>query len=229
MILTQIYTSGVAWTLNHIGPGSLIAAIWLMAALPSVWKRIAPAATLSGSSRHELLKIGLGVAIVCLSFSGFGMVRPPVKPFGEDALRYVRDIEAEFQGLPAEDVLLDLGSWVYLPSGVVMKDRAATIGDRGYANIGDFSGMLHRLETNQYKKILVRGLHEPDFWYDHVDWPLSSGVRSALLTNYEEVRRIRSVDGRGPEDLPYGFREISVLVPRGETQNLNVRTEPKEK
>ncbi|HEX6125581.1 MAG TPA: hypothetical protein VFZ23_09450 [Pyrinomonadaceae bacterium] len=223
LILTQVYTTGVAWTLSHIGPGSLMAASWFMAALPFLWDRIAPAVSLKQARAAEFVKLGASVAIVCLSFGGLGMIRPPVKPFGDDALRYIHEIENEFDGLRPEEVLLDLGSWVYLPRGVVMKDRAATIGDRGYANIGDFSGILDRLNNRRYKKILVRGLHSPDFWYDHVDWPASSGIRSALLANYEEVKRIGSVEGRGSEEVPYGFREVSVLVPRSDSELRSAR------
>src|SRR5690606_27774083 len=124
-----------------------------------------------------------------------------------DVERYVRDIEAEFEGQPAGAVLLDAGSWPYVPDGVVMKDRASSIGDRGLAQSGDFSGMLRRLEEQRYEKILVRRLHEPDFWYEHYLWPAESGIRRALLDNYREVRRIPGVEG----ESRYLLSEISVL------------------
>jgi hypothetical protein len=38
---------------------------------------------------------------VALTFSGLGFVRIPLRPIPDDAYRYVRDIETQFQGLPA--------------------------------------------------------------------------------------------------------------------------------
>ena len=44
---------------------------------------------------------------------------------------------------------------------------------------GDFSGMLARLNKEEYDKVLVRNLHSGDFWYDHESWSVSSGIRAA--------------------------------------------------
>ena len=106
------------------------------------------------------------------------------------------------------------GSWVYLCDGVIMKDRAPSIGERGLSQTGDFSGMIGRLDARFYKKILVRNFHSGDFWYDHEIWPKSSGIRQAMNENYRETEQIQAVSGLAPADLPYGFSEISVLVPR---------------
>ncbi len=38
-------------------------------------------------------------------------------------------------------VLLDAGTWAYFKDGVVMKDRAPSIGERGHSQTGDFSGI----------------------------------------------------------------------------------------
>ncbi len=37
VLASETYTSGLGWTLNHMGPGSLLAAIWFFAGLASVW------------------------------------------------------------------------------------------------------------------------------------------------------------------------------------------------
>jgi hypothetical protein len=39
-------------------------------------------------------------------------------------------------------------------------------------------------------------------------------IRWALEENYREVDRIEPVSGITPAERPYGFNEISVLVPR---------------
>jgi hypothetical protein len=213
LISIQTYTSGVAWMMNHIGAGCLIAGIWFFAALAVVWQRIADA-PIKTAVAGDWLRAGAAVAVVCLIFSGFGVIRVPVSPFGEDAARYVREIENEFAAEPPERTLLDFGTWVYLPSGVVMKDRVPTVGERGWSQTGDFSGILNRLEQKYYRKILVRNLHAPDFWYDYESWRRSSRIKKTLLENYREVGAIKPVAGLKPEEMPYGFKEISILVPR---------------
>lgn len=215
LISVEAYTSGVGWMLNHIGPGCLIAGIWFLAALTKLW--------LSGL--HEdgkfrpqaWLAAGISAAIVVLLLNGLGIVRIPMRPLSKDAYRYIAEIEREFQSGPAEKILLDVGSWVYLKEGVVMKDRAPAIGERGYTGTGDFSGIIGRLRERHYSKILVRNLNEPDFWYDYWLWSKPSGIRRALLENYSEVGGIRAVKSV-LEDKPdrYGFGKISILVPKSD-------------
>jgi hypothetical protein len=148
-----------------------------------------------------------------LLFSGLGMVRTPVKPFSQDAYRYVREIERAFEGQSPQDVLLDVGTWVYLMDGVIMKDRAPSIGERGYSETGDFSGIIGRLQKKHYSKILVRNLDSPDFWYDHHLWCQSSGIKQALLENYHEAGRIMGVSRQEHVQHSYLFSDISILVP----------------
>lgn len=212
-ISIETYTSGVAWMLNHIGPGCLIAGIWFFAALAVVWERIADRKIIF-SSRIEILRAAGGLAVIGLIFSGLNVVNIPVRPFGDDAERYIGEIEREFDGQPRERVLLDFGTWLYLPAGTIMKDRAPTIGERGYSQIGDFSGIVERLDGKFYTKILVRNLHSPDFWYDHELWTQPSGIRQALLDNYREIRIIKKAEDFPDQKRPYGFQEISVLIPR---------------
>jgi len=215
LIATETYTSGVAWMLNHIGPGSLIAGIWFFAALAGLWQRFSNEKFKDLQITERILPL-FGAVVVCLMFSGFGFIRVPSPPFGEDSGRYIKQIENEFSGQDRQRVLLDVGTWVYLDDGVVMKDRAPSIGERGYSQTGDFSGILHRLDQKYYSKILVRNLHSPDFWYDHSMWTKSSNIRPALLRNYKEIGKIKAVEGIDPNSLPYAFNEISILVPSGE-------------
>lgn len=208
-LLSEIYTSGIAWMKNHIGPGSLIAGVWFFAALMALWPVIKRQGEQEGPLFSWLYTM-TSFAVVGLFLTSLGIVRIPVQTLSDDAYRYYREIEAEFEGLPADKVLLDAGTWVYLDDQVVMKDRAPAIGERGYSQTGDFSGFIQRIENHDYDKILVRKLHKRDFWYDHFLWPASSGIRDALLENYVEVKQIEPVEG----DPTYLFSEISVLVPK---------------
>jgi hypothetical protein len=197
--------------LNHLGPGSLIAGVWFTAALTKLWPA-APSAATARLRPQMWLRVGVSVALVGLLFKGLGMVRVPVQPLTNDFHRYMKDIESEFEGQPADRILLDSGTWIYLRDGMLMKDRVTSIGDRGYGDCGDFSGIIQRLKQKRYSKILVRKLHAPDFWYDHWMWRKSSDIRRTLLENYREVARIKGVEG----DQRYLFSEINVLVPNPE-------------
>jgi hypothetical protein len=212
IIAAETYTSGIAWMLNHIGPGSLIGGVWFLAGMASVWE-YASATWINSAAL---------TATVALFFSGLGIVRIPVKSVPDDAYRYVHDIEREFQGLPARNVLVDAGSWVYMKSGVIMGDRAPSIGERGFRATGDFSGILNRIAQKRYAKILVRGFHDTDFVYDYYMWPKPSGIRQALLDNYRETGSIPAVADypylKNWAEDPYYFGKISILEPKTDSQ-----------
>jgi hypothetical protein len=147
---------------------------------------------------------------VVLVYQGLGVIRIPVSPLPPDAYRYKREIEGQFEGQGEDRVLLDFGTWVYVPAGVVMKDRASTVATRGNTEVGDYSGMIRRLRQKQYSKVLVRRLHRWDFWYDFQTWRHPSGIKEALLENYYES----GVIGGVPGEKSYGLSEVSILLPR---------------
>lgn len=215
LFLAEAHTSGIAWMLNHMGPGCLLAGLWLLAGLSKL--------VAAHQGRRDLsawAHAAGAVAIAALSFSGLGVVRIPVPPLG-DTNPYLKNIERQFEGLPADRVLLDAGSWIYLPSNVVMKDRAPSIGERGYSGTGDFTAILGRIQGRYYRKLLIRGLHSPDFWYDHAIWPKSSGIRAALQANYTETGSIPALPEGPLKNIghdPYLCGEISILVPKAAFQ-----------
>lgn len=209
LILIEAYTSGIAWMIHHLGPGSLVGGIWFAAAITRLWSADLPN-LLSDTRIQRWAGYGITVAIIVLVFNGLGMLRLPLQPISDDSTRYVQAIENEFKGLPADKVLLDSGSWIYLENNVVQKDRVTSIGDRGYGGTGDFSGIVQRLADRHYSKILFRNVHEEFFWYDSYLWSDSSNIRETLLANYEEVRVIKAVE----DDDRYLFGDISVFVPK---------------
>ena len=213
LFVVEAYTSGIAWMHNHMGPGSLIAGVWFVAAMVRFWPSIFSAA-MTTFRLQIWVRFGITIALVFLLLNGLGLVRIPMKSLSDDAYRYKEEIDKEFEGQSVNNILLDSGTWVYLKDDAIVKDRVTSIGDRGYGAIGDFSGIIKRLRQKRYSKILVRNLHSPDLWYDHWMWPKSSGIRQAFLENYDETRSIKAVQGKVPEaNTPYLFGEISVLVP----------------
>lgn len=221
----EALSSAGGWhVLYHFGPGALIGLCWLLAALPSWWRGgDAPSGVsdrLRIAWRRSLFALGmLGVAlalrVVPSRDPGAARYFPP-RGVPTDLERYVRDIESETVGYPLDRVLLDWGNWLYLPGRVLIRDRAGSLADQPYSGIYEnFDGLLERLSSHYYALVLVRNLHQPNFLYDWHDWERSSGVRAALLRDYEEVRIIPGVVQRG---LPVAQSEltgpVSVLVPR---------------
>jgi len=224
----ETYTSGLNVTLNHMGPGSLIAGIWFLAAVTRLW----PAqGRIGGMSRRSLFawaRTGLAVGLVVLAYAGLGIVAMPVRSLPPDAYRYAAEVEREFAGLPADKVLIDLGGgWLRARQGVVTRDSAPCVGSRGEGpvGLGDFSGLLGRLEHHDYQKILVRNLDKPNFWYDGHRSVQPTGIRKALRDHYREVGKIKSVEGERRfmlvsyeplvwSSTRYGFEEITILVPK---------------
>ncbi len=207
LLAIEAYTSGIAWMLNHMGPGSLLAGIWLCAAAARLWPR--------GSSRAPAawFEAGVAAAVLVLALQGLGAVRIPVPSLSAAHERYAAAIEREFEGEDASRVLLDAGTWVYLRPRVVMRDRSAPVGELGNNQVGDFTGMLGRLQARHYRRILVRDLDTPELAYDHVLWARSSGIRAALLANYRVVRTIPGITERDGWSSPW-THPLSVLEPR---------------
>ena len=212
LLTAEAYTSGIAWMINHLGPGSMIAGIWLCAALPQCWPANGPAVSPARAGPVTWLRTAAAVGIALLCLAGLRLIRVPLPGLPPDAERYAAAIEAEFEGTPADRVLLDSGSWPYLEAGVVMRDRSAVVGELGVTETGDLSGLFERLRTQHYRRILLRDLETADFPYDHGLWRVSSGVRDSLQAYYQVVRRIPAVTGT--RTAPIGLREISVLEPR---------------
>jgi hypothetical protein len=216
VLATATYTSGLGWMLNHMGPGSLLAGVWFVAGLASVWN---PATESGGSFGMERwIRTATIVGTICLMFSGLGFIRIPLRPIPSDAYRYVHDIEKQFDRAPAQKILLDLGSWTYWKDRAIVGDRATSVGDRGYSGAGDFSGLLSRIATKHYSLILVHGYHNFDFVYDYFLFPKPTGIRKALQDNYRETGSIRAVENNPyvkdwAED-PFYFGEITILEPR---------------
>jgi len=210
LLAIEAYTSGIAWMLNHMGPGSMLCGIWFMAALVRGWRWLDGAQPAGGFPAWG--RALAAATTLVLGLSGLGMIRVPTPVLPDDAHRYAREIEQQFEGQPVDRVLLDYGSWIYARHGVVMKDHAAPIGEAGYTETADFSGILARIASRYYSRILVRDYDGPEFTYDYYLWPRSSGIRAALEANYRLAGRIEAVQGRGPN--PPWFKTITVLEPR---------------
>ena len=207
LFAVETYTSGIAWMLNHMGPGSFLAVLWGAAALPSLWHLTRPD---TEGAAWQWLRAGLVTALCLFSLSGLRSVRIPMPGLSFDADRYVSAIEREFEGLPPAAVLLDHGSWLYMAGGVVQLDRGAPAGEAGWTQTANFDDLFGRLRSHHYQRILVRDLHSPNFMYDYGLWERPSGVRDSLLYYYREVRQIPAVQGaNGP-----WLQLVSVLEPR---------------
>jgi hypothetical protein len=226
LLLNEALTSSVNWgPLYHLGPGVAIGAVWMFGALPRFWPMairsdpLSASAMVYGKLRYLMALGGVFTIFVALHVVPTGdkyearyWKRLPL----EDVYRYVLDIEKEFDGLPMDRVLLDIGNWIYLPQSILIKDRAISLADQPPGGIYDnFDSMINRIQNKAYEKILVRDLHSPFFPYDWFSWDRPSGVKKALDEHYTEIRTIPEVK----ENMSPLFRlmqtgSISVLVPK---------------
>lgn len=212
VLAIEAYTSGIGFVMNHLGPGIVLAGCWFLVAMVRVWPRRSPAAPFW---RYPLEQAG-AAALVVLLLSGMGLMREPGPSVPDDLDRYIAEIEREFSDLPAEQVLMDVGSWVYLREGVLMKDRSAPVSlhvgaNQPEINRAALAQTIERIESKQYRRILARELDSPRTAYDYQD--RGSGVKDAILDNYRIVRRIPGVEVSRwwPRHM---IAEIVVLEPR---------------
>ena len=181
--LAGMYTSGIAFRPAHLGPATLVGAVWFLVGLSALWPA-APGehATPDGATswwRTATLAAVLGI------FASSGVVRISGSPPGR-LERYLRDIEKEFNGLPRDRVLLDTGSWVYLPGNVVMKDRESPLGTLWGSGTGDFAAPTERIRQRYYQKIMLRKAGPGQYQFR------VPRMYEALLENYRQVRVIPS-------------------------------------
>ena len=201
----QIWTSGYAWVVNHLGAGVLIAAIWFFAWLARIW----PDFSTAGQQVFAAVTV-----VVVLGSLGFD--RDPRNPVPPDFDRYVAGISRELDG-SMRDVLMDWGSWPYMRENIVMKDRALSVavhaGDnQGAVNHAMLASTIGRIERRTYRKILVRNYDTPDNFYDFNR--RGTGIRQAMEAHYRVVRRIPGVRGINRWWPIHLVQEVAVLVPR---------------
>jgi len=225
LISSEAFSSGAArHVLYHFGPGVLIGCVWMCAALARLWSTpVSP--THAEFPRLTAWAKPLTLAVAVLTMFVVLRVLPTLDRFearywdrhpSADVYRYVSDIEREFEGLPIEKVLLDVGNWIYLRHSFLARDRAISLADQPTSGrYENFKGLLDRIHSQAYDKILVRDFHSSIFLYDWEYWPKSSGVRKALMEYYTEVRTIPAANGDNlspPIIMHTG--PISVLVPK---------------
>ena len=119
-------------------------------------------------------------------FAGLGFTRSARLTVEPDLQRYVREIEHEFHGLPAQRVLIDMGEWVYLRQNVVAKDRMAILNTHRTPHFG----LIDRIRNHEYDRILVHVLENGKYSYELGG---ERNIQKAMLTYYRPVRRIAGI------------------------------------
>jgi hypothetical protein len=226
LIISEAVVSGINWgPLYHFGPGVVIGAIWLFSSLPRYWPITKiPEKTELSLCIYNWMKPLMAITAVLTFFVALRVVPTGDKSEARywkphslsDVYRYIADIEHEFEDIPADKVLLDIGNWIYMRHSVLAKDRAISLADQPPGGIYEnLDIMVNRIRQKTYSKILMHDLHSPFFPYDWFAWERSSGVRSALLENYIEIRTIPAVNERNPPLLrSMQTGPVSVLIPK---------------
>lgn len=212
LFCAEVYTSGVAVVSNHIGPGALLLSTWSLAAFALAWRD----SEVGEPAWKRLVLLGAQVGIPIAVIGALQLYRAPKNVLSGDFPRYIAAIEREFEGLPAEQVLLDAGSWIYLREGVLMRDRSAPVSLHVGSNQAEITrsalaDTIERIRARSYARILARELDTPRTRYDFGD--RGSGVKAAILENYRIVRRIHGVRNVLEWWPPHLVSEIVVLEP----------------
>lgn len=226
LIAGETVSSGAGWdVLYHFGPGVLIGAVLMFAALPKLWQEQIERRTGSFSLVRQAAGAFVMTATVIGIFGAWHVLPTGgktearyVRAFqpAPDVNRYIAEIEREFNGMPVDKVLLGAGSWIYLRHDVLQKDRAISLNDQPMSGIYEnFAATNKRIRRKTYQKILVQDFDSPLFLYDWSFWKKPSGFKQALLENYARTKIIEP-----PQGSPWIASQIrlagpvSVFVPR---------------
>lgn len=213
VLLLTAYTSGLGFQVNHLGPAVVMAGGWMLVAAVRLWPRTPDEG--QGGWRRPVGQAG-AAAILILLLAGMGFLREPGRAVPAELDAYIAAIEREFAGVPADRVLMDVGSWIYLRENVLMRDRSGPVSlhvgsNQPTINRAALAATITRIESGQYDRILARELDTPRSAYDYHD--RGSGVKAAILEHYRVVRRIPgvSVARWWPRHI---IGEVLVLEPR---------------
>jgi hypothetical protein len=204
LVLAGIYLVGSAPYTIYLGSASMVAWSFFLAALAKCWLDEEAHAE---PPMQRWVHVGLGFLFVMAVFAGLGHPGKPQWKISPDLSRYVQEIEGEFDGLPADRVLLDLGDWIYLRQNVLMKDRLPILVTPRDPRFG----LMDRVRKQEYARILVHNMPDGGYLYDFGE---DRGIRKGLLAHYREVRRINHVQGM--ESWPWAsisLSDVSVLEP----------------
>jgi len=198
--LGSFYTAGATQLPRALGPASVIAGCFGLAALAMMWPQ--------GSAREETppqqwLRLVCCLLLCIAVFFGLGLGRPPAWQRSSDLFRYTGDIEREFDGLPPDKVLLDLGEWVYLKKNVLMKDRVLTV----VTHRTPHYGIIERVRRQEYAKLLLRRWEANKILYD---LGVGRGLEKEIRAHYREVRRIP--EARGMRSWQYEWMTLSEII-----------------
>jgi len=178
-ILASLYTSGIAFRPAHLGAATLEGTVWFLVGLATLWSEEDETQTAQSHAFRWWCAAMVPLGVLC-SMLGADLLRAGSAVPGDFA-SYIAAIEKEFTGVPRDKVLLDTGSWIYLPTNSVMMDRESPIGTLSGTGSSDLSGTVKRLRQRYYMRILVRR----EMTFDR-----HPSLRQALAENYREVRVI---------------------------------------
>lgn len=148
------YTSGVAFRPTHLGASTFLGAVWFVVGLATLWPERTETESPQVRAFHWLCAALVPFAVFA-SMLGADLPRPRVT-ISADFRRYISAIEKEFEGMPRDKVLMDTGSWVYLPQNIVMKDRLSPLGTLWGTGSSDLAATAARFRQHYYAKILWR-------------------------------------------------------------------------
>jgi hypothetical protein len=214
LVFSETYTSGIAFRPSHLAPGTFLASLWLLVGLTRIWSKDSILGKDEEPALGWLRMVLVGSSIVfILAGYGFGD-RSSLVPGGMN--RYIAAIEEQVGSLPRDRVLLDFGSWIYLPTNVVMKDRAPSIGNLTATHTTDFASTLNRIRNREYARILVHKVRGGT----GLSW--DARISDALAENYREIKVIPGPGASAAWPFKTLLEDVAVLeaLPKQPPENL---------
>lgn len=198
-----IYTSGVAFRPTHLGASTVIGAVWFAVGLATLWPEN-PESEPPQTRAFRWLCAALVPFAILTALLGADLPRPRVT-LTPDFRRYISAIEKEFEGMPRDRVLLDTGSWVYLPQNIVMKDRLSPLGVLWGTGSSDLTATAARFRQHYYARIL---------WRSEKTVSRDPRFLRALEENYRQVRVIPAPEKeRGEWIHSFVLNDVTVYEP----------------
>jgi hypothetical protein len=212
LALAFFYTMGAVHRTAHIGPACVMAAGWFLAAVASLWPE-AEANSEAGRSQAGLQACAILAILVCM-YQAMDFTRSGGASRG-GVEKYISEIEQEFADGPADRVLLDVGSWVYLRGNISIKDRASPLGVLGGTRVSDSQATIQRIRARYYRRILVRRVDTLGYGTRFI-YPEAIGT--AIQQSYRTVRTIPSAGARQWFFAPL-LADVDVMEPMPSTEN----------
>lgn len=211
MLLLTTYTSGIGYVMNHMGPATVLGAVFLLATL----------AVFYGNDRRAAWTAAVPAAVAVAMMVGTYSVRRPQNELAVEGHAYVEQIRQELEGIEPDKVMVDVGAFLHFEADRVWRNGAVSVGEISYAGTSDFAGLKAKIRAKEFDRILVRAFQHELSWYDHVTLEKPTHLQEVMLETYRVASTVPRPKTRIGRLDTHPFETISILVPKTDTASTS--------